>query len=81
MEAGLIRDVADLYRLTARIWPLERGPKSVDNLLHGLETSKSVPFERVLFGLGIRHVGETVAKNLAKSLKTWMRSNPYLSKT
>ena len=71
VEAGLIRDVADLYRLTAEnLLPLERmAQKSVDNLLHGLETSKSVPFERVLFGLGIRHVGETVAKNLAKSLK------------
>ena len=71
VEAGLIRDVVDLYRLTAEdLLPLERmAQKSVDNLLHGLEASKSVPFERVLFGLGIRHVGETVAKNLAKSLK------------
>ena len=70
VEAGLIRDVADLYRLTAEdLLPLERmAQKSVDNLLAGLEASKQVPFERVLFGLGIRHVGETVAKNLARAL-------------
>lgn len=70
VEAGLIRDVADLYSLRAEeLLPLERmAQKSVDNLLEGLEKSKSVPFERVLFGLGIRHVGETVAKHLAQSL-------------
>jgi len=70
VEAGLIRDVADLYRLTAEdLLPLERmAQKSVDNLLAGLEASKQVPFERVLFGLGIRHVGETVAKHLARAL-------------
>lgn len=69
--AGLIRDVADLYDLTeADLLPLERmAQKSVDNLLSGLEASKSVPFERVLYGLGIRHVGETVAKHLARALK------------
>lgn len=70
VEAGLICDVADLYSLRAEeLLPLERmAQKSVDNLLEGLEKSKSVPFERVLFGLGIRHVGETVAKHLARSL-------------
>ena len=70
VEAGLIRDVADLYRLTAEdLLPLERmAQKSVDNLLAGLDASKQVPFERVLFGLGIRHVGETVAKHLARAL-------------
>jgi DNA ligase (NAD+) len=70
VEAGLIRDVADLYSLRAEeLLPLERmASKSVDNLLEGLEKSKVVPFERVLFGLGIRHVGETVAKHLARSL-------------
>jgi len=70
VDAGLVRDVADLYRLRAEdLLPLERmAQKSVDNLLAGLEKSKSVPFERMLFGLGIRHVGETVAKQLARSL-------------
>ena len=70
VQTGLIRDVADLYSLRAEdLLPLERmAQKSVDNLLEGLEKSKSVPFERVLFGLGIRHVGETVAKHLARSL-------------
>ena len=70
VEAGLIRDVADLYSLRAEeLLPLERmAQKSVDNLFEGLEKSKAVPFERVLFGLGIRHVGETVAKHLARSL-------------
>ena len=71
VNAGLVRDVADLYDLTAQdLLPLERmAQKSVDNLLSGLQASKSVPFERVLFGLGIRHVGETVAKHLARALK------------
>jgi len=44
--------------------------KSVENLLKGLEQSKQVPFERVLFGLGIRHVGETVAKKIARAVKS-----------
>jgi DNA ligase (NAD+) len=65
-----LRDVADLYALTAdQLLPLERmAQKSVDNLLQSLVQSKAVPFERVLFALGIRHVGETVAKLLARSL-------------
>ena len=67
-EKGLINDVADLYLLKReKIAGLERfGPKSADNLLKSLEASKKVPFERVLFGLSIRYVGETVAKKLAQ---------------
>ena len=72
VEAGLIHDVADLYALQReQLLPLERmAEKSVDNLLQGLDRSKQVPFQRVLFALGIRHVGETVAKNLAVSLRS-----------
>lgn len=68
VKSGLIHDVADLYTLTVQdILPLERmAQKSAENLINGLEASKSIPFERVLFGLGIRYVGETVAKTLAK---------------
>ena len=67
-SAGLIRDVADLYDLEASaLLTLDRmGEKRAGNLLAGIEASKEVPFERVLFGLGIRHVGETVAKRLAR---------------
>ena len=70
-EAGLILVPADLYDLTReQILPLERlAEKSVENILIGLEASKTQPFEKVLFGLGIRHVGETVAKKLAKHFK------------
>lgn len=65
----LIANVADLYALTFDdVVKLERmADKSVNNLLQGIERSKSVPFERVLFALGIRFVGETVAKKLAKA--------------
>jgi len=67
-SAGLIRDVADLYQLQeSALLTLDRmGEKRAGNLLSGIEASKQVPFERVLFGLGIRHVGETVAKKLAR---------------
>lgn len=67
-DAGLIRDIGDIYELKKeRLLPLERmAEKSVNNLLAGIEQSKSVPFERVLFALGIRFVGETVAKKLAR---------------
>ena len=67
-QQGLIRTIADLYRLTADdLLPLERmAQKSVDNLLAGVAASKKQPFAKVLFGLGIRHVGETVAKRLVK---------------
>lgn len=69
---GLITNYADLYQLTAeQIIPLERmAEKSAENLVAGVEASKQIPFERVLFGLGIRYVGETVAKKLAKHYKT-----------
>ncbi len=68
---GYIHNSADLYTLTFdQIVGLERmGDKSANNLLKGLEDSKKIPFERVLFALGIRHVGETVAKKIAKALK------------
>ncbi len=66
---GLLSNVADLYRLQKeQILPLERmAEKSVTNLLEGIEKSKEKPFSKVLFGLGIRYVGETVAKRLTKA--------------
>ncbi|HEY6141911.1 MAG TPA: NAD-dependent DNA ligase LigA [Flavobacterium sp.] len=69
---GLVHNYADLYQLTVeQILPLERmAQKSAENLVHGVENSKSIPFERVLYALGIRFVGETVAKKLAKHYKT-----------
>jgi DNA ligase (NAD+) len=68
---GLINNYADLYELTTeQLMPLERmAEKSAENLVAGVEASKSIPFERVLFGLGVRYVGETVAKKLAKHYK------------
>ncbi|MGB5654558.1 MAG: NAD-dependent DNA ligase LigA [Robiginitalea sp.] len=68
-QQGLIRNYADLYILTpAELLPLDRmAEKSVNNLLEGIEASRKVPFEKVLFALGIRFVGETVARKLAKS--------------
>jgi DNA ligase (NAD+) len=70
-EKGLIKDIADLYTLQAdQLLKLDRmAVKSVENLLTGLELSKNTNFERVLFGLGIRYVGETVAKKLVKAFK------------
>ena len=69
---GLIHDYADLYDLTtSQIIHLDRmAEKSADNLVNGVQASKDIPFERVLFGLGIRYVGETVAKKLAKHYKS-----------
>jgi DNA ligase (NAD+) len=69
---GLINNYADLYSLTAeQLVPLERmAAKSSEKLVAGVEASKNIPFERVLFGLGIRYVGETVAKKLAKHFKS-----------
>lgn len=66
---GLIKDTADLYQLGVDdIKNLERmGEKSAENIICGIAASKEVPFERVLFALGIRFVGETVAKKIAKS--------------
>ncbi len=68
---GLIQNYADLYELTVeQVIPLERmAEKSAENLVAGVAASKSIPFERVLFALGIRYVGETVAKKLAKHYK------------
>ena len=72
VNAGLIKDFADLYTLNIDdVLPLERmAQKSAENLIYGIEASKQIPFERVLFGLGIRYVGETVAKTLAKHFKS-----------
>ncbi len=69
---GLINNYADLYLLKEeQIIPLERmAQKSAENIINGVEASKQIPFERVLFGLGIRYVGETVAKKLANHYKT-----------
>lgn len=70
-NAGLINDYADLYDLTKeQVLPLERmAEKSADNLINGVNDSKKIPFESVLYALGIRYVGETVAKKLAKHYK------------
>jgi len=70
-KEGLIGNYADLYTLTKeQILPLERmADKSAENLVNGVQASKAIPFERVLFALGIRYVGETVAKKLAKAFK------------
>ncbi|GGF68251.1 NAD-dependent DNA ligase LigA [Wenyingzhuangia marina] len=67
----LIENYADLYDLKAeQIIPLERmAEKSANNMVAGIEASKQMPFEKVLFALGIRFVGETVAKKLAKAFK------------
>ncbi len=72
VEAGLIATYADLYELTVdKVLPLERmAQKSAENMINGIEASKNVPFERVLFALGIRYVGETVAKKLAYHYKS-----------
>lgn len=69
-QQGLVKELADLYFLTFdQVLALDRvGEKTAMNLIEGIETSKSQPFERVLFGLGIRFVGETVAKKLAQGL-------------
>ena len=71
-NAGLITNIADLYDLKKeQLLPLERmAEKSANNLIEGIETSKQVPFERVLYAIGIRHVGETTAKKIAKKVKS-----------
>ena len=68
-QEGMIHDAADLYTLRASdICRLERmGEKSAENIVNGIEKSKQVPYERVLFALGIRFVGETVAKKVARA--------------
>lgn len=72
-QRGLIAHISDLYTLHEKaeeLKTLERfGEKSIENMLHGIELSKQMPFEKVLFGLGIRYVGETVAKKLAYGIK------------
>ena len=71
-DNGLVRTVADLYDLRAeQLAPLPRlGEKSAENIIRSIERSKEVPFARVLFGLGIRFVGETTAKYLAEHFRT-----------
>ena len=71
-KEGLIENYADLYDLQVpQIIPLERmAEKSAQNMIDGIKKSKEIPFEKVLFALGIRFVGETVAKKLAKHFKS-----------
>jgi DNA ligase (NAD+) len=71
-KEGLVTSYADLYELTKeQIIPLDRmAEKSAQNMIAGIEKSKEIPFEKVLFALGIRFVGETVAKKLAKHFKS-----------
>ncbi len=68
----LIENPADFYTLTKeQLLPLERmAEKSAQNILDGIEKSKDIPFEKVLYGIGIKHVGETVAKKLVKNFNT-----------
>ncbi|HNU59478.1 MAG TPA: helix-hairpin-helix domain-containing protein, partial [Aquaticitalea sp.] len=72
VNVGLVENYSDLYQLQKeQIVPLERmAEKSSENLVLSIEASKKVPFERVLFALGIRYVGETVAKKLARHYKS-----------
>jgi len=72
VKQGLIKDYADLYTLAVdQLIPLERmGEKSAQNLLQGVQNSIRQPFHKVLFALGIRHVGETVAQKLAQAFGT-----------
>lgn len=69
---GLIHDIADLYDLKKeQLLPLERmAEKSANNLIEGIAASTQVPFERVLYAIGIRHVGETTARKLARKVKS-----------
>lgn len=71
-HAKLVENTADLYALTKdQLLPLERmAEKSAQNIITGIQKSKEIPFERVLFGIGIKHVGETVAKKLVKNFPT-----------
>jgi DNA ligase (NAD+) len=70
---GLVNHISDLYTIyqkSDQLKSLERfGERSIENMLAGIEKSKEMPFEKVLFGLGIRYVGETVAKKLAAGVK------------
>lgn len=71
-EAGLIKTIADLYDLKKeQLLPLDRmAEKSAQNLIEGISNSKAVPFERVLYAIGIRHIGETTAKKIARKVKS-----------
>jgi len=68
----LVENPADFYTLTKeQLLPLERmAEKSAQNIITGIENSKEIPFEKVLYGIGIKHVGETVAKKLVKNFAT-----------
>ena len=72
-QRGLVKHISDLYTLKDKADELKNierfGEKSIDNMLKGIELSKQMPFEKVLFGLGIRYVGETVARKLAQGTK------------
>ena len=69
---GLVRDIADIYDLTRdKLMGLERfGEKSADRIMDGIEASKSVPFERVLYALSIPFVGETTARRIARTVRS-----------
>lgn len=73
-QRGLVRHISDLYTLHEKAEELKKldrfGERSIENMLGGIERSKQMPFEKVLFGLGIRYVGETVARKLAFGAKT-----------
>lgn len=71
-KEGLIKNIADFYTLTKeQLIPLERmAEKSAQNIINGIEKSKQVPFERVLYGIGIKHIGETIAKKLVKNFSS-----------
>ena len=71
-EKGLVNDIADFYDLKKeQLIGLDRmADKSAQNMIDGIEKSKEVPFEKVLYAIGIRHVGETMAKKLAKKFKS-----------
>jgi len=72
-QKGFIRHISDLYTLYEHADELKQmgrfGEKSINNILDGIEKSKQMPFEKVLFGLGIRYIGETVAKKLTHHFK------------
>lgn len=69
---GLIQNIADFYTLTKeQLIPLERmADKSAQNIIDGIEKSKQIPFEKVLYGIGIKHIGETIAKKLVKNFNS-----------
>ena len=72
VDEGLVRDAADLYRLSAdQLTPLERmAQKSAANLLTAIDQSQDRPLHRLLFALGIRHVGASVARNIAERFRS-----------